>query len=154
MALNGDRSSTIENCTFRVIGPTWIGNTMLPRDVVEAPLNPDNISPGFSRFEGEVPICLITDTCKRLAELLGSTEIHLTLKSLIPNFRIRTSRCSYNIWLGFTGEKVTTPSIGRAFPLVNLGRTKLTCSRTEAAQNNLCLFLLELYSSSRGSSWI
>ena len=73
MALNGDRSSTIENCTFKVIGLTWAGNTMLPRDVIEAPLNPDNIRPGFSIFESENTICLITDTCKRLVELLRST---------------------------------------------------------------------------------
>ena len=62
---------------------------MSPRDVVEAPLNPDNIHPGFSRFEDENLICLITDTCKRSIELLGSTKIHLTLKSLIPNIKIR-----------------------------------------------------------------
>lgn len=64
MVLNGNRSSTIENCTFRVIGSAWIGNTMLPRDVVKAPLNPDNIHPGISRFDGENPICLITDTVR------------------------------------------------------------------------------------------
>ena len=91
MALNGDRSSTIENCTFRVTGSAWTGNTMLPRDVVEAPLNPDNIRPGFSIFKGENPICLITDTCKRSVELLGSTKIRLTSKSLMPNVKIRAS---------------------------------------------------------------
>ena len=121
MALNGDRSFTIENCTLRITGPTWTGNTMSPRDVVEAPLNPDNICPRFSRLEGENPICLITDTCNRLIELPGSTKICLTSKSLIPNIRIKASLCGCNIRLGSTEGKVITPSIGRALPLVNLG---------------------------------
>ena len=47
-----------------------------------------------------------------------------------------------------------TLSIGRALPLVNPGRMKLTYSYTEAARSNLCLFHLELYSSSRGLPWI
>ena len=78
MALNGDKSSMTENFTFKVAGSAWKGNTMSPRDIVEAPLNPDNIRLGFSRFEDENPICLITDTCKRLIELPGSTKIRLT----------------------------------------------------------------------------
>lgn len=57
--------------------------------IVEASLNLDNISLGFSRFKGENPICLITDACKRSDELPGSTNIHLTSKSLTPNVRIR-----------------------------------------------------------------
>ena len=121
MSLNGDRSSTAENCTLRVIEPTWIGNTMSPKDIVEAPLNPDNIRLGFSRFKGVYPICFITDTCKRFAELPGSTKIHLTSKSLIPNVRIRASRCGCNIWLGSIEGKVITPSIEQVIPLVNLG---------------------------------
>ena len=102
-------------------GLAWIGNTMSPRDVVEAPLNPDNIRLGFSRFKGVYPICFITDTCKRFAELPGSTKIHLTSKSLIPNVRIRASRCGCNIWLGSIEGKVITPSIEQVIPLVNLG---------------------------------
>ena len=121
MALNENRSSTTENCTLRVTGLAWIGNTMSPRDVVEAPLNPDNIRLGFSRFNGVYPICLITDTCKRFAELPGSTKIHLTSKSLIPNVRIRASRCGCNIRLGSIGGKVITLSIEQVIPLVNLG---------------------------------
>ena len=154
MALNGDRSSTAENCTLRVIEPTWIGNTMSPKDIVEAPLNPNNIRLGFSRFEGVNPICLITDICKRSAELLESTKIRLTSKSLIPNVKIRASQCGCNILLGSTRGKVITPSIGHVLPMVNPGRMELTYSRTDAARNNLCLFRLELYSSSRGPPWI
>ena len=112
MALNGDRFATIENCTLRITGPAWTGNTMSPKDVVEASLNPDNVHLGFSKFEGLNPIYLIIDTCKRSGELPGSTKIHLTSKSLIPSVRIRTSRCGCNIRLGSTGGKVITSSIG------------------------------------------
>ena len=132
MALNRDKSSTTENCMFKVTRSAWTGNTMSPKDVVEAPLNPDNIHPGFSRFEDENPICLITDTCKRSIELPGSTKIRLTSKSLIPNIQIRASRCGCNIQLESTGGKVITQSIGRVLMLVNPGQTKLTCSCTEA----------------------
>ena len=132
MALNGDRSSTTENCTFRVTGPAWTSNTMSPKDVVEAPLKPDNIRPGFSRVDVENPICLITDTCKRSAELPKSTNIRLTTKSLIPNVRMRASRCGCNIRLESTGGKMITPSIGRALLPTSPGRMELIYSRTEA----------------------
>ena len=112
MTLNGHRSSTTKNDMFRVIRPAWAGNTMSPKDVVEAPLNPNNIRPGFSRFVGTNPIFFITDTYKRSAKLPGSTKIHLTSKSLIPSVRIRASRCGRNIQLGSIGEKVIIPSIG------------------------------------------
>lgn len=85
IALKGDKSSTTDNCTLRMTRPTWIDSMMSPRDVVEAPLNPDSIRPGFSRLEGINPICLTTDTCKRSVELLGSTRILLISKSPIPN---------------------------------------------------------------------
>lgn len=58
MALKGEKSSTIKNCTFLVIGPTWTGNTMSPKEVVVAQLNQNSIRPGFSRTDGESPICL------------------------------------------------------------------------------------------------
>ena len=154
MALNEDRSSTTKNCTLRVIGLTWTGNTMSPRDIVEAPLNYDNIRPGISRLEDINPICLITDTCRRSVELPESTRIRLTSKSLIPNVRIRASWCGCNIRLGSTGEKVIIPSIWWALPLVSPGRMELTCSRTEMARSNLCVFCLDLYSSSRRQPWI
>lgn len=105
MALNGGMSSTTENCTFKVTGSTWMGSMMSSNDVVEAPLNPNNIRPGFSILEGENPICLITDTCKRSVELPRSTKIRLTSKSVIPNVRIRASRCGCNIRLGSTRGK-------------------------------------------------
>ena len=148
MALKGDKSSTTENNTFRVTGLAWIGNIMSPSDVVEAPLNPDNILPGFSRLDGMNLICLTTETCKRSAELDG--RILFTLKSPIPNVRMRASRCGCNTQAGSIGGKTMAPSIGWMLPLANLGRMELICSRTVAARNNLCLFLLELYSSSRG----
>ena len=153
MALNKDRSSTNENYTLRVTRLAWTGNTMSPKEVVEAPLNPNNIHPGFSRFESVNLICFIIYACKRSVELLGSTTIRLTSKSLIPNVRIRASRCGCNIQLGSTGGKVITPSIGRVPLLVNPGRMELTCSHIDATQSSLFLFCLELYSSSRGPPW-
>ena len=112
MALKGDRSSTTENCKLRMIGPIWIGNTTSPRELVKAPLNPDNIRLGFSRLEGMNPICLITDTCKRSTELLRSTKIRLTSKSQILNIRIRASWCGCSIRVGSTRGKRITPFIG------------------------------------------
>ena len=91
MALNGDKSSTIKNCTFRIIGPTWTGNMTSPRDVVETPLNPNTIRLGFSRADDGNPICLNADIYNRSTELLGSIKIRLTSKSLIPSVRMRVS---------------------------------------------------------------
>ena len=51
MALKRDQSSTIENCTFKVIGPAWTGNTTFPREAVVVPLNLDSIHLGFSRVD-------------------------------------------------------------------------------------------------------
>lgn len=112
MALKGDKSFTIENYTLRATGLAWIGNTISPMDIVEASLNPDNIYPGFSKLEGMNPICLITDTCKRSAELPRSTKIVLTSKSSIPSVRIRASLCVCNTRTGSTKGKMITPSIG------------------------------------------
>ena len=150
IALNGDKSSTTKNYIFKVIGPAQTSSMMSPKDVVETPLNPNNICLRFSIFKGENPICLITDTCKRSAELPGSTKIRLTSKSLIPNVRIKASRCGCNIRLESTRGKVIAPSIERILPLVNLGQMELTYSCTDAARSSLCLFCFELYSSSRG----
>ena len=49
MALKENKSSTTENCTFWITGPTWTSSTTCPRKVVEASLNPDSIHSGFSR---------------------------------------------------------------------------------------------------------
>ena len=149
MALRGDKSSSTDNCTLKVTGPTWTGSTASPREVVEAPLNPDRTRLGFSRLEGTSPSCLTTDTCKRSVELPRSTKIHLKSKSPIPRDRIKASRCGCNIRMGSTGGKMIVPSIGWALLLVNPGRMELTRSPTKAARNNLCLFRLESYSSSR-----
>ena len=150
MALKGEKSSTTENRTFRMTGPAWIGNITSPSDVVEAPLNPDNILPGFSWLDDMKPICLTTDTCKRSVELPGSTSILFTSKSPIPNVRMRASWCSCSSRAGFIAGKTMGPFIGWTLPLANPGRMELLCSRTVATRSNLCLFLLELYSSSRG----
>lgn len=133
MSLKGDRSSTTENFIFRVTGSAWMGNMMSPSDVVEASLNLDNIRLGFSRLEGKNPICLITNACKRSVELLRSTKIHLTSKSLTLNVRIRAFRCGCTIWWESTEGKVIVSSIGHMLLLVKPSRMELTCSRIEAA---------------------
>ena len=91
MTLKGDKSSTIENCTLRTTSTTWMGSTTSPKEVVDAQLNPNNIRLGFSKVDGENPICLNTDICNKSAELPGSIKICLTSKSLIPNVKMRTS---------------------------------------------------------------
>ena len=152
MALKGDKSSTIENCTFWITSTTWMGSTTSPRKVVKALLNPDSIRPGFSKAVGRNPICLNVDIYNRSVELPGSTKIRLTSKSLILKVRIRASSWGCSTRLGSTGGKVITPSIGR----VPLGGKpswmELTCSRMEVARSNLFLFCLELYFSSTGPS--
>lgn len=112
IALKGDKSSTTDNCTLMVTRSAWIDSTMFPRDVVEAPLNLDNIRPRFSKLEGINLICLTTDTCKRSVELLGSIKILLTLKSPIPNVRMRASQWDCNTRAGSIGGKMIAPSIG------------------------------------------
>ena len=154
IALKGDKSSTTDNCTLRVTSPTWIDSTISPRDVVEAPLNPNSIRFGFSRLEGINPICLTTNTCKRFVKLPGSTRICLTSKSPISSVRMRASWYGYNTQGGSIGGKRITPSIGWALPLASLGWMELICSRTVVDHSSLCLFLLELYSSSNGPSWM
>ena len=154
MALKGDRSSTTENCTLRMTGPTWTGSTTSPMEVVATPLNPDRIRPRFSRLEGSSPICLITDACKRSVELPGSTRIRLASKSPIPRDRIRASRCGCNIRVGSTKGKMIVSSIGWALPPVNPSRMELIRSHTDVAHSSFCLFRLESYSSSRGPPWM
>ena len=151
MGLKGDKSSTIENCTFWITGTTWTGSTTSPREVVETPLNPDSIRSGFSRVDGRNPICLNADICNRSIELPGSTKIRLTSKSLIPKVRIRASSWGCSTRLGSTGGKVITPSIGRMPPGGKPSWMELTCYRMEVAQSNIFLFRLELYFSSTGA---
>ena len=137
-----------------MIEPAWTGSTTSLRDVVAAPLNLDKIHPRFSRLEGSSLICFIIDAYKRLVELPESTKIRLTSKYPIPRDRIRTSRCGCNIRVGSTGGKMIVLSIGWALPSVNLGRTELIRSCTDAARSSLCLFRLESYSSSKGPPWM
>ena len=120
MALKGEKSSTIKNCTFLVIGPTWTGNTMSPKEVVVAQLNQNSIRPGFSRTDGESPICLQADICKRLAELPGSTKTLLTSNPLIPNVGIRAFSCGCMTRLAFIGGKVIMSSTEGASPFDKL----------------------------------
>lgn len=120
MALKGNKSSMIENCTFWIIGLAWMGSTTSLKEVVEAPLNLDSIHPVFSRVDDGNLICLYADICNRSAELPGSTKICLTLKSLIPNVRIRASSWDCSTRLGSTRGMVITPSIGRVPPLGKL----------------------------------
>ena len=53
MTLYRDKSSTIENHTFKITGPVWMGSTTSPNEVVVAPLKPGSKHPGFSRVDGE-----------------------------------------------------------------------------------------------------
>ena len=150
MTLKGDKSCTIENCTLRVTGPAWTSNTMSPKEVVDALLNPDRIRPGFSRPMRLCPMWLMTDACTRSVELPGSTRMRLTSKSPISKDRMRASQCGCNIQVGSTGRKMIVPFMRRGPPSVIPGRMELTRLRTDAARNNFCLFRLESYSSSHG----
>ena len=150
MTLKGDKSCTTENCTLRVTGPAWTGSTISPKEVVDDPLNPDKIRPGFSRPVRLCPMWLTTDACTRSAELPGSTSMRLTSKSPISRDRMRASWCGYNIRVGSTDGKMIVPSMGQGpFPVI-LGRMELTRSRTNAARNNFCLFRLKSYFSLDG----
>ena len=140
MVLKGDKSSTTENCTFWMTRLACTGNTTSPKEVVEAPLNPNIIRSGFSKADGGSPICLYADIYKSSVELLGSTKIHLTSNSLIPTIRIRVSSCGCSTRSRSIGGKVIVPSTGRAPPLGKLCWMELTCSLTEATRSSLCLF--------------
>ena len=150
MTLKGDKSCTTENCTLRVIGPAWTNSTISPKEVVDAPLNPDKIRPGFSRPVRLCPMWLATDACIKSAELPGSTKIRRTSKSPISRDKMRASRCGCSIRVGSTGGKMIVPSMGRGPPPISPGRMELIRSRIDAARNNFCLFRLESYSSSDG----
>ena len=116
MTLKGDKSYTTEICTLRVTGPAWTNSTISPNEVVDAPLNPDKIRPGFSRPVRLRPMWLMTDACTRSAELPGSTRMRLTSKSPISRDRMRASRCGCNIRVGSTGGKMIVPFMGRGPP--------------------------------------
>lgn len=87
-----------------------------PKEVVDALLNPDNIRLGFFRVDGERPIFLYADICKRSAKLPESIKTLLTSKSLIPSVRIKASSYGRNTQLGSIGGKVIIPSIGQVPP--------------------------------------
>lgn len=140
IALKGNKSSATKNCTFKTTGLAWTNNTMFPREVVEAPLNPDRIRSGFSKANGGNPICLNADICNKSVELLESIKLCLTSKSLILNVRMGTSWCGCNTRLRSTERKVITPSIGLMPPSANPGWMKLIRSRAEATQSNICFF--------------
>ena len=150
MTLKGDKSCTTENCTLRVTGSAWTGSTISPKEVVDDPLNPERIRPGFSRPVRLWPMWLTNDACTRSSELPGLTKMRLTSKSPISRDRMRVSRCGYNIRVGSAGGKMIVPSMGRGPPPAIPGRMELKSSRTDASGNNLCFFRLESYSSSIG----
>ena len=154
MALKWDKSSTTKNYTFWVIGPACTGNTMSPKEIVKAPLNPDSIHPGFSKVDGRSPIWLYTDICKRSIELPGSIKTLLTSKLLIPGVKIKASSCDCRTRLGSIGEKVIILSIGRAPPPNKLCWMELAYSLMEVTCNSLFLFHLELYFSSMRPPWM
>ena len=58
MALYNDKSSIIENQTFKVIGPTYMGRMTSPKETVDALLKPIKMRPGFSKVDEEYPIFL------------------------------------------------------------------------------------------------
>ena len=89
---------------------------MSPKEVVDDPLNPDRIRPGFSRPVRLCPMWLTTDACTRSAELPGSTRMHLTSKSPISRDMMRASRCGCNILVGSTGGKMIVSFMGRDPP--------------------------------------
>ncbi|KAL6342419.1 hypothetical protein AAG906_009092 [Vitis piasezkii] len=122
----------------------------ISQEVVDAPLNPDKIRPGFSRPVRLRPMWLMTDACTRSAELPGSTRIRLMSNSPISRDRMRALRCGCNIRVGFTSGKMIVPSMGQGPALVIPGQMELMRSRTNASRNNLCLFRLESCSSSDG----
>ena len=64
---------------------------MSPKDIVVAPLNPDNIRSGFSKAVGRSLICLKADIYKRLAELPVLIKTLLTSNPFIPSVRIKAS---------------------------------------------------------------
>lgn len=134
MTLKLDKSSTTENHTSCVTRSAWTGNTMSPKEVVEATLNPDSICMGFSRADGGNPIYLYVDIYKRSTELPGLTKTCLTSKLLIPNVKIRASSCNCNTWLGSIGEKVIILSTGPVPPFSKPHLMELTCSLTEATR--------------------
>ena len=105
---------------------------MSPREIVEAPLKPDSTCPGFSKVDEENPICLNANIYNRSSELPGSTKIHLTSKSLIPNIRMRASSYDCNTRLGSIGGKVITPFIRHVSSSGKPGWMELTCFLTEA----------------------
>ena len=76
---------------LRVTGPTWTDSTISPKEVVTTLLNQDKIHLGFSRSDRSHPMWLITDACKRSAELPRSIRMRLTSKSPIPRDRMRAS---------------------------------------------------------------
>ena len=116
MTSKGDKPCTTENCMLRVTGPAWIGSTISPKEVVDAPLNPDKIRPGFSRPARLRPMWLMTDACTRSVELPRSTRMRLTSKSPISRDKMRVSRCGCNIRVGSTGGKMIISSMGQGPP--------------------------------------
>ncbi|RVX00808.1 hypothetical protein CK203_026372 [Vitis vinifera] len=116
MTLKGDKSCTTENCTLRVTGLAWTGSTISPKEVVDDPLNPDKIRPGFSRPDA------------------SHVEVSYSRD------RMRASRCGCNIRVGSTGGKMIVHLWGEGPPTIP-GRMELTCSRTDVPATTFVSFV-------------
>ena len=88
MILYCPRSSTTENKTYWVIGPTCIGSVISPSIVVVVPLKPERIRSAEFNFSGEIFIWLKAGSCNKSAALLGSTSTLCTSKPLIQRVSI------------------------------------------------------------------
>lgn len=53
IALKGERSSTIENFTFKTMGLTFTRSTISPNDIIVALLNSIKMHPRLSKVKGE-----------------------------------------------------------------------------------------------------
>ncbi|RVX20132.1 hypothetical protein CK203_004760 [Vitis vinifera] len=103
-----------------------------PKDVVEDPLNPDKIRPGFSRPETVSHVA--TNACTRSPNCLGQQDT--PHRSLLSRDKMRASRCGCSVRVGSTGGKMIVPSMGRG-PLLSPGRMELMRSRIDGPQQFL-----------------
>ena len=89
MQLYGPKSSTIENKTCWVTGPSCTGSVISPNVVVVKPLKLERIHPAKFNISEESYIWLKAGSYNKSAALPGSSSTMCTSKSLIQ--RVRTS---------------------------------------------------------------
>ncbi|RVX20600.1 hypothetical protein CK203_002922 [Vitis vinifera] len=107
--------------------------------MVDDPLNPDKIRPGFSRPARLCPIWPMTDACTRSAELPGQPR-YVLHQNLLFLERMRASRCGCSVRVGSTGGKMIVPSMGRGPSPVRPGRMELMRSRIDARSQQFLPF--------------